>query len=102
MPASCGLPHHASIATFGCHDACSVCCGVATLSQDQLAACAAIARAGNFTRAAAALHLSQPALSRRIAGLEEQLEAVVLVRGRAGVSLTEAGRKLFAFVEAQH
>src|SRR5688500_17550703 len=71
------------------------------LSQDQLQAFAAVARAGSFTRAAAALHLSQPALSRRIAGLEEQLEAVLLVRGRAGVALTEAGRRQFDFVEAQ-
>ncbi len=74
---------------------------MASLSQDQLQAFAAIARAGSFTRAATALHLSQPALSRRIAGLEEQLEAVLLVRGRGGVTLTEAGRRLFDFVEAQ-
>lgn len=71
------------------------------LSQDQLAAFAAVARAGSFTRAAAALHLSQPALSRRIAALEEQLEAVVVVRARGGAQLTEVGRRLFAFVEAQ-
>jgi LysR family nitrogen assimilation transcriptional regulator len=72
------------------------------LDQDQLHAFAEVARAGSFTRAATALHLSQPALSRRITSLEEALEAVLLVRGRAGASLTEAGRKLFAFVEAQH
>lgn len=71
------------------------------LSQDQLAAFAAVARTGSFTRAAAALHLSQPALSRRIAALEEQLETTLLVRGRAGASLTEAGRRLVDFVEAQ-
>src|SRR6266581_4832820 len=74
---------------------------MATLSQDQLQAFAAVARAGNFTRAAAALHLSQPALSRRIAGLEAQLETLLLVRSRAGASLTEAGRRLLDFVEAQ-
>jgi DNA-binding transcriptional LysR family regulator len=71
------------------------------LSQDQLEAFAAVARAGSFTRAAAALHLSQPALSRRITGLEERLEAMVLVRGRSGASLTEAGRRLLDFVAAQ-
>jgi DNA-binding transcriptional LysR family regulator len=71
------------------------------LSQDQLEAFAAVARAGSFTRAAAVLHLSQPALSRRITGLEERLETMVLVRGRAGVSLTDAGRRLLDFVEAQ-
>jgi DNA-binding transcriptional LysR family regulator len=71
------------------------------LSQDQLQAFAAVARAGSFTRAAAALHLSQPALSRRITGLEEQLETMLLVRGRGGASLTDAGRRLLEFVDAQ-
>jgi DNA-binding transcriptional LysR family regulator len=71
------------------------------LPQDQLQAFAAVARAGNFTRAATALHLSQPALSRRIAALEEQLETTLFVRGRGGASLTEAGRRLVDFVEAQ-
>lgn len=71
-------------------------------SQDQLRALEAVARAGNFTRAAATLHLSQPALSRRIAALEAVLEATLVVRGRAGVTLTEAGRRVFSFIEAQH
>ena len=71
------------------------------LSQDQLQAFAAVVQAGSFTRAAAALHLSQPALSRRISGLEETLEATLLVRGRSGVSLTEPGRRVMEFVQAQ-
>ena len=71
------------------------------LSQDKLQAFAAVARAGSFTAAAQTLHLSQPALSRRIVGLEEQLETTLLVRGRAGASLTAAGRRLLDFVEAQ-
>jgi DNA-binding transcriptional LysR family regulator len=74
---------------------------VRPLSQDRLEAFAAVARAGSFTRAARALHLSQPALSRRIAGLEEDLETLLLVRGRSGAELTEAGRRLLDFVEAQ-
>lgn len=71
------------------------------LSQDQLQAFAAVAAAGSFTRAAAALHLSQPALSRRISGLEERLEATLLVRGRTGVSLTAVGQRVLEFVETQ-
>jgi DNA-binding transcriptional LysR family regulator len=74
---------------------------MAPLSQDQLQAFAAVARAGSFTRAATALHLSQPALSRRITGLEEQLETMLLVRARAGAQLTEAGRRLLDFVDTQ-
>lgn len=71
------------------------------LSKDQLEAFAAVARSGSFTRASALLHLSQPALSRRVAALEEQLESVLLTRGRGGTSLTESGHRLLAFVEAQ-
>jgi DNA-binding transcriptional LysR family regulator len=71
------------------------------LSQDQLVAFAAVVRAGNFTRAAAELHLSQPALSRRIANLEEQLAAVLLVRSAAGVTVTDAGRRVLDFVRSQ-
>jgi DNA-binding transcriptional LysR family regulator len=71
------------------------------LSQDQLDAFAAIARTGSFTRAAGELHVSQPALSRRIANLEEALETVLVVRGRTGTSLTDAGRRVLGFVEAQ-
>jgi len=71
------------------------------LSQDQLQAFAEVARAGSFTRAAGVLHVSQPALSRRVSALEERLEATLLVRGRTGAALTEAGRRLLDFVEAQ-
>lgn len=74
---------------------------VVALSRDQLDAFAAVARAGSFTRAATALHLSQPALSRRIAALEERLEAVLLVRGRGGAQLTDAGRRVLDLVDAQ-
>jgi DNA-binding transcriptional LysR family regulator len=74
---------------------------VPPLSQDQLHAFAAVARAGSFTAAARVLHLSQPALSRRITGLEERLETTLLVRGRGGVTLTEAGQRLLDFVAAQ-
>ncbi len=70
------------------------------LSQDQLAALAAVARTGSFTRAAAELHLSQPALSRRVANLEERLGATLLVRGPR-VTVTDAGRRVLAFVHAQ-
>jgi len=66
-----------------------------------VSAFAAVVRTGSFTRAAAALHLTQPALSRRIAGLEERLAAIVLVRGPRQVTLTDAGSRLLAFVHAQ-
>lgn len=72
-----------------------------TISQDQLAAFAAVVEAGSFTRAAKAIHLSQPALSRRIAGLEDALAVTLLVRGPTGPTLTDAGRRVLAYVHAQ-
>lgn len=55
-----------------------------------------MAELGHFSRAATALHLSQPALSHRIATLERELTVRLFDRGRQGVRLTDAGR---AFLE---
>ncbi len=51
----------------------------------------AIADHGSFTRAAASLHISQPAISRRIDLLEMELEAPLFERLRTGARLTDAG-----------
>ena len=51
----------------------------------------AIAEHRGFTRAAEAIHLSQPAMSRRIALLERELGAPLFERARGGVRLTDAG-----------
>jgi DNA-binding transcriptional LysR family regulator len=50
-----------------------------------------IAEYGTFTRAAAALHCSQPAVSRRMELLERELGAPLFERVHSGVRLTEAG-----------
>jgi LysR family transcriptional regulator, hydrogen peroxide-inducible genes activator len=55
-----------------------------------------VAELGNFTRAAEAVGLSQPALSRSIARLEEELGQPVFERQTRHVTLTDAGRSLFA------
>src|ERR1700736_2460932 len=67
---------------------------------DEIRTFAAIAHLGGFTRAADQLHRSQPAISRRIGMIEQELGAPLLerVRGRAG--LTEAGRAFLPFAEA--
>lgn len=46
----------------------------------------------NFTRAAARLRVAQPALSRQIRALEEELEVSLFERTRSGARLTRAGR----------
>ena len=52
----------------------------------------AVAEHRNFTRAAEALHVSQPTLSQQIKQLEESLGAPLLDRTGRSVSLTDAGQ----------
>jgi DNA-binding transcriptional LysR family regulator len=54
----------------------------------------AIAEMGSFSAAGERLHLTQPAVSKRIAGLEQQLDVRLFDRLGREVSLTEAGRAL--------
>ncbi|WP_339082388.1 LysR family transcriptional regulator [Pseudomonas sp. TMP9] len=54
----------------------------------------AIAEVGSFSEAAERLHLTQPAVSKRIASLELQLNVRLFDRLGREVSLTEAGRAL--------
>lgn len=51
----------------------------------------AAANDGNITKAAEALGISQPALSRCLAQLEEELGAQLFVRGVRGIELTKKG-----------
>lgn len=51
----------------------------------------AVAKHGSFNRAAQRLHLTQPALSRQVKDLEEELTVPLLVRGKNAVTLTTAG-----------
>ena len=66
----------------------------------QAEAFVAIVRRGGFTRASEALHLSQPAISRRLHLLELELGAPLFERIRSGVVLTEAGRAFLPHAEA--
>ncbi|MBC3839282.1 LysR family transcriptional regulator [Streptacidiphilus sp. 4-A2] len=54
----------------------------------------ALAEHGTFARAAEALHLTQPSLSRQIRRLEHQLGALLLTRTPHGSHLTAAGEVL--------
>jgi DNA-binding transcriptional LysR family regulator len=61
---------------------------------DDLVAFLAVARKQSFTRAAAELGISQPALSAKITSLEARLGIRLLTRTTRSVSTTEAGERL--------
>jgi DNA-binding transcriptional LysR family regulator len=56
----------------------------------------AVAEAGSFTEAARRLHISQPALSRQIAALEEGMGAKLFHRHARGLATTHEGEQLRA------
>ncbi|HVH46234.1 MAG TPA: LysR family transcriptional regulator [Labilithrix sp.] len=71
--------------------------GSASLRSDWLHAFVSFAEHLNFTRAARALHLSQPALHVQIAKLSEALGVPLYTRRGRALELTREGTKLVAF-----
>ena len=55
----------------------------------------AVAKAGNISRAAKELYISQPAISKSISKLEDSLNTVLFTRNSRGVQLTNEGQVLF-------
>jgi LysR family transcriptional regulator, nitrogen assimilation regulatory protein len=53
-----------------------------------------IAELGSITRASAHLQIAQPALTRHVQRLEDEVDAALFTRANRGVRLTEAGQKL--------
>jgi DNA-binding transcriptional LysR family regulator len=70
------------------------------LDPRRLALLREVARHGSFSRAADALYLTQPAVSRQIAKLEEEAGVRLLERNARGLRLTEAGRVAVERAEA--
>lgn len=58
-----------------------------------------VARLGGFRKASDRLHLSQPAVSTRIANLEDELEAKLFERGPGDLVLTKKGQQLLGYAE---
>src|SRR5258708_37938943 len=56
---------------------------------------AAVAAHGSFSRAANQLRLTQPALSRQVKSLEDEIGTVLIARGQNAISLTAAGEAFF-------
>ncbi len=58
-----------------------------------------VANHGNITRASEELNISQPAISKSIKNLEEQLGGQLLIRTRRGVVLTEEGKEFYSYIK---
>ncbi len=56
--------------------------------------------AGSFSRAALALGVAQPALSRQISSLEQELGTALLVRSQRGVQTTRGGETFYRSARA--
>lgn len=58
-----------------------------------------VANNGNITKASLELNISQPAISKSIKNLEEQLGGTLFVRTKRGVILTEEGKEFYKYVK---
>lgn len=72
------------------------------MNRNHLALFHTVARAGGISRGAAAAHVSQPAVSKQIAELEDELGVRLLDRLPRGCRLTEAGKILADYVHRWH
>ena len=69
------------------------------INRNHLALFRAVAEAGGFSHAAAAVHVSQPAISMQVAELESALGTMLFDRLPRGVRLTPAGEILFGYAQ---
>jgi DNA-binding transcriptional LysR family regulator len=72
------------------------------LQSHHLEAFLVISRVQNFSKAAEILHVTQSALSHRIAALENELGAPLFIRDKKGIRLTESGEELLRYVQMKN
>ena len=58
-----------------------------------------VANNGNITKAALELNISQPAISKSIKNLEEQLGGTLFIRTKRGVILTNEGKEFYNYIK---
>lgn len=58
-----------------------------------------VANHSNITKASEELNISQPAISKSIKNLEEQLGGQLFVRTKRGVNLTEEGKEFYSYIK---
>jgi DNA-binding transcriptional LysR family regulator len=66
---------------------------------EQLEAFVEVARRGSVSRAAEALYATQPTLTARLKGLEQELDAKLFIRSQRGMRLSDAGRAFLPYAE---
>src|SRR5918992_4177594 len=66
---------------------------------EQLDTFVEVARRGSVSRAAEALYVTQPTLTARLKGLEQDLDAKLFVRSQRGMRLSDAGRAFLPYAE---
>jgi len=69
------------------------------ISSINLQAFLAVAESLNFTKAAEKIHITQSAISQRIAQLEDQLETSLFIRDKSGLKITEEGYSLVRYAQ---
>src|SRR5439155_16073021 len=73
---------------------------IGAMTYDQLVAFLAVAGEGTFTAASAALHKSQPAVSKLVRNLEDELGVTLFDRRQYRATLSDAGRLFLERAEA--
>lgn len=58
-----------------------------------------VAKNESISKAASELHISQPAISKSIKNLEEQLGGSLFIRTKRGVTLTEEGKEFYSYIK---
>jgi DNA-binding transcriptional LysR family regulator len=66
---------------------------------EQLEAFVEVARRGSVSRAAEDLYATQPTVTARLKGLEQELDAKLFVRSQRGMRLSDAGRAFLPYAE---
>lgn len=70
-----------------------------TMADRRLQVFHSVARLMSFTKAAEALHMTQPAVTFQVRQLEEQFNTRLFDRGRNCIDLTDAGKRVFEYAD---
>ncbi|MGC9221096.1 MAG: LysR family transcriptional regulator [Solirubrobacteraceae bacterium] len=89
------VDHHHQVAGFGVSSGGSIRTPVRDIEVSELRAFCAAAALGSIAQAARSMHVSQPAMSKRLRAIEAVAGADLLRRSPRGVTLTPAGAELY-------